>query len=166
MVLALALAACAADGGKPVATAPPPEPQPEPVVVAEVVPEPVPEPEAEPVSDAVIKAAIAAMTPDAPPEPVEPAASLAPAQPNIDDDPAQIMALDNAALEDLLGVPRFSRRETGVQVWQYAGAACVLDVYLYDDGPNTPFRVTYYEVRGDSGERQCFRELLLARFSS
>ena len=149
-LLLLVLAACATDGGKPVATAPPPEPQPEPVVVAAVVPEPAPEPEIEPVSDAVIEAAIAAMTPNEPPEP---AAPLAPAPPDMNDDPAQVMALDSAALEDLLGVPRFNRRETGVQVWQYAGASCVLDVYLYDDGPNTPYRVTYYEIRGDSGER-------------
>jgi len=159
-VLFLVLAACAADGGKPVATAPPLQPAPEPVV-AEVVPEPAPEPV--PIPEAIIEAAIAAMTPS---DTAAPTTSAAPAQPRIDDDPAQVMALDSAALEALLGVPSFSRRETGVQVWQYAGAACILDVYLYDDGPNTPYRVTYYEIRGDSVERQCFRELLLTRLSS
>lgn len=166
LALALVLAACAADGSKPVATAPPPEPEPVVApVIAEIAPEPAPEPvpELEPVSEAVIEAAIAAMTPVEPTTPAEP---VAPAEPDIDDDPALLMDLDGAALEALLGAPSFSRRETGVEVWQYAGEACVLDVYLYDDGPDTPYRVTYYEVRGDSGERQCFRDLLLARFSS
>ncbi len=155
LVLALALTACAADKAKPVASAPPPEPEPE---FVEVAPEPEPEPE--PVSEAVIEAAIAAVIPD---EPTEPAA---PPEPEIDDDPAQVMDLDGAGLEALLGIPSFSRQETGVQVWQYAGTACILNIYLYDDGPNTPYRVTYFEVRGDSAERLCFRNLLLARLSS
>jgi hypothetical protein len=152
LVLALVLTACAADKTKPVATTPPPEPAPEPVV-AEVAPEPEPEP----VSEAVIEAAIAAVIPNEPTAAPEPA---------LDDDPALLMDLDGPGLEALLGVPSFSRQETGVQVWQYAGAACILDVYLYDDGPNTPYRVTYFEVRGDSAERLCFRNLLLARLSS
>jgi hypothetical protein len=155
VVLALALTACAADTARPVASAPPPEPEPE-VVIAEAAPEPVPEP----VSEAVIEAAIAAVIPDEPPAPA------APPEPTIDDDPAQVIDLNGAALEALLGVPSFSRRETGAQVWQYAGTACILDVYLYDDGPDTPYRVTYFEIRGDSAERLCLRNLLLARLSS
>ncbi len=142
LVLALVLTACAADKAKPVATTPPPEPEPEPV------------------SEAVVEAAIAAVIPN---DPTEPAA---PREPEIDDDPALLMELDGPGLEALLGVPSFSRQETGVQVWQYAGTACILDIYLYDDGPNTPYRVTYFEVRGDSAERLCFRNLLLARLSS
>ena len=146
LVLALTLTACAADTAKPVASAPEPEPE-----VVEVAPE------LEPVSEAVIEAAIAAVIPDEP---------TAPPEPTIDDNPALLMDLDGPGLETLLGTPSFSRQETGVQVWQYAGTACTLDIYLYDDGPDTPYRVTYYEVRGDSAERLCFRNLLLARLSS
>jgi len=150
LLLALALTACAADKAKPVATTPPPESAP---VVAEVVPEA----KFEPVSQAVIDAAVAAVTPDEPTTAPEPA---------IDDNPALLMDLDGPGLEALLGIPSFSRQETGARVWQYAGTACILDIYLYNDGPNTPYRVTYFEVRGDAAERLCFRNLLLARLAS
>ncbi len=52
-------------------------------------------------------------------------------------------------------------------MWQYRGAGCVLDAFLYSDGLAEPFRVTYYEIRGDAAtdgaKRRCFRSLLPER---
>ena len=156
----LVLAACTAEGSKPVATAPPPEPVQEAAVAA---PEPVipeaevaPEVEFAPLQDAATETAVAALEM---PEP----------EPDIDDDPGQVMDLEDAALEALLGEPGFRRAELNAQVWQYLGESCVLDVYLYSDGAAAPYRVTYFEVRadgagaGDDQGRRCFRGLLLAR---
>lgn len=170
LAAALALAACAAEGGKPVATAAQPEPAqevaaaaPEPAV-AETAPEaePAPEPELMPLAEETIEAAIAALTT---PEPdIEDDIDD-----DIDDDPGQVIDLEGAALEALLGAPGFRREELNAQVWQYLGEGCVLDVYLYSDGLAAPYRVAHYEVRaGDGGAddargRRCFRGLLLSR---
>ena len=85
----------------------------------------------------------------------------------LNDDPSQVMGLEPAALESLLGQPEFKRVEPPAEVWQYRGEACVLDVILYTEGAAGPFRVTYYEIRGAaadaSAKRRCFRALLLAR---
>ena len=84
-------------------------------------------------------------------------------EPEIDDDPAQLMGLAGRALTELLCDPGFRREDADAQVWQYRGRDCVLDVYLYRDGEATPHRVTYYEFRGDGGGRPCLRDLLLAQ---
>ena len=85
--------------------------------------------------------------------------------PEVDGDPEQIMGLDSAALEALLGEPEFRRDEPPAQVWQYHGEDCVLDVFLYTDGAAEHHRVTYYEIRGDDdgARRRCLRGLLVAR---
>jgi hypothetical protein len=85
----------------------------------------------------------------------------------IDDDPAQLMALDGAALEALLGSPGLLREEPPAEVWLYQGSGCTLHVFLYPERDGAPHRVTYYEVRGGAGggaaERRCLRGLLTAR---
>ena len=97
--------------------------------------------------------------PETPPE--------APATPPVNDDPSQVMGLDGPALEALLGRPGFVRAEPPAQVWQYRGKDCVLDVFLYTGAGGPSHRVTYYEVRGGTGDpaarRRCFRALLEAR---
>ena len=98
--------------------------------------------------------------------PPESAPVVAEVVPEAKFEPALLIDLDGPGLEALLGIPSFSRQETGARVWQYADTACILDIYLYNDGPNTPYRVTYFEVRGDAAERLCFRNLLLARLAS
>ncbi|MFQ5785428.1 MAG: hypothetical protein ACE5H8_11490 [Alphaproteobacteria bacterium] len=159
----LALAGChvAGHGNTPIAT---------PVAVPAAEPPPVaapPPPVAAPPAEAdnagpaplptVPAAEIARLTPpEAPPTEAPPA---------VDDDPEQIMGLDHDALEALLGAPGFLRDEAPAQVWQYRGEGCVLDVYLYTDGADAPYRVEYYEIRGDAEpgaeeKRRCFRGLL------
>ncbi len=85
--------------------------------------------------------------------------------PDVDDDPEQLMGLDSAALEALLGEPGFRRDEPPAQVWQYHGEGCVLDVFLYTDDASEHYRVTYYEIRGVAAgaRRRCLRGLLVAR---
>ncbi len=66
---------------------------------------------------------------------------------------AALVGLSAAELTGLIGAPRWTRREAPAQVWQYQGARCVLDVYLYEDGlPGNGAgpRVVYAEARGES----------------
>ncbi len=92
-------------------------------------------------------------------------ARLTPPQENpIDDDPGQILSLDGRRLEALLGVPGFKRDDPPAQVWQYRGAGCILDVFLYSVGLAEVYRVEHYAIRAESvdvmAQRRCFRSLL------
>ncbi len=87
--------------------------------------------------------------------------------PPLNDDPEQVMGLDDEALEALIGPPGLRRDEHPAQVWQYRGESCVLDLFLYPDDEAEPHRVVYYEIRGDGdgalARRRCFRALLQGR---
>ena len=158
VIAPLALAACPADRSPPRTTAPP---------AASA--------HAAAASKPVVPALAQAAERDAPPEiaesesapqaQVELARLPAATPPDVDDDPEQIMGLDSAALEALLGEPGFRRDEPPAQVWQYHGQGCVLDVFLYTDDAAENYRVTYYEIRGDDAgaRRRCLRGLLVAR---
>ena len=154
--LALLVAGCPATqnpAGAPPETKPPKTQQ---MVTIEPAPAPTP---AEP---GVVTVAPATETEPQP----EAIARLPEAEP-IDDDPAQLMALDGAALEALLGPPGLLREEPPAEVWLYRGAGCALHVFLYPERAGAPHRVTYYEVRGGSSgtaaERRCLRGLLAAK---
>lgn len=117
--------------------------------------------------------------PEAPGESAEPVASSeaeAPAlvarpeavekpEPAIDEDPAELIGLDPAALEARLGRPALIRRESPAQVWQYEGETCVFDVFLYQEAAG--YRVTYLEARDRTARpveaRGCLNALLRAR---
>ena len=164
--LALLVAGCPAAKGP--AGAPPetqsPETQPPEIQPPEIQPmvtiEPAPAPA--PADPAVVTVAPATETEPQP----EAVARLPEAEP-IDDDPAQLMALDRAALETLLGPPGLLREEPPAEVWLYRGTGCALHIFLYPERAGAPHRVTYYEVRGAGGgsaaERRCLRGLLAAK---
>jgi hypothetical protein len=64
-----------------------------------------------------------------------------------------------------LGDPSFRRRESPAEVWQYYGPGCILDLFLYDDGPNAAAgaTVTHAELRGREGaqpEAACLSRLI------
>lgn len=61
---------------------------------------------------------------------------------------ASLVGLSAGELSALIGPPRWSRRESPAQVWQYQGASCVLDIYLYEEGDGP--RVVYAEARDES----------------
>ncbi len=88
-----------------------------------------------------------------------------PPEPKIDDDPARLMGLDAAELALLLGAPDLLRREPPAEIWQYRGATCVFDVFLYEQTGQQ--RVTYLEARDGTaqriGARACLNELFRAR---
>ena len=46
----------------------------------------------------------------------------------------------------LLGVPTLVWRNPPAEVWQYAGTACVLHVFLYQDPDDRRYRVSYVEA--------------------
>lgn len=110
--------------------------------------------------------AVASVAPAAETQPQPEAVARLPEAEPIDDDPAQLMALDRAALEALLGPPGLLREEPPAEVWLYQGTGCALHVFLYSERAGAPHRVTYYEVRGGGGgaaERRCLRGLLIAK---
>jgi hypothetical protein len=91
-----------------------------------------------------------------------------PPEPEIDDDPGQLLGLEPDALSVLLGRPELIRREDPAQVWQYRGADCVFDVVLYQDAGGSS--VTYVEARDGDGDRTeprpCLNQLLRARLAA
>jgi hypothetical protein len=72
---------------------------------------------------------------------------------------SQVKASNTEQLEDLLGNPSLRRRDTGVEMWQYAAPECVLLLYLYpnEDG----YRVKHLEAHpggtSDSALDACLR---------
>lgn len=154
--LALLVAGCPATQNP--AGAPPETQSPETPPMVTIEPAPAPTP-AEP--------AVASVAPATETEPQPEAIARLPEAEPIDDDPAQLMALDRAALEALLGPPGLLREEPPAEVWLYQGTGCALHVFLYPERAGAPHRVTYYEVRGAGGgtaaERRCLRGLLTAK---
>jgi hypothetical protein len=104
------------------------------------------------------------------PEPAAPETAALPAEPEIDDDPARLLGLDDAGLAELLGQPDLKRREPPAEIWQYRGGSCVFDVFLYAPAGTAAAggpRVTYLEARDGAARRiatrACLNELLRAR---
>jgi hypothetical protein len=75
-------------------------------------------------------------------------ASAQPAAPILSGDPAAFIGLGDADLSRALGEPRQVRKDEPAEIWQYSGADCVVDFYLY---------------QGDSGHLavdRCVRSLM------
>ncbi|MEJ2014452.1 MAG: hypothetical protein P8X61_02275 [Limibacillus sp.] len=60
-------------------------------------------------------------------------------------DPASLAGQDPGGLTALIGKPTLVRQEASVEIWQYQGASCVLDVFFYPDGATR--RVLHLEAR-------------------
>lgn len=173
VALLLALGACATPAAQKPSAKPSTEatvpPAPAAVVAAPAALEPAPEPAIEPETQAIIETSIAILAPaktadleeTAPMPPLVEAAL----EPDIDDDPDQLMGLAGTELTALLGEPGFRREDADAQIWQYGGGKCALDIYLYRGGEALPHRVTYYEFRGGAAARPCLRDLLIAKAS-
>ena len=68
-----------------------------------------------------------------------------PAAPILSSDPAAFIGIDDVALSNALGKPKQVRKDAPAEIWQYFGADCVVDFYLYDsDGT---LKVAYMEAR-------------------
>ena len=80
-----------------------------------------------------------------------------PAQPSFTDlsrSPDRFEGLAGVDVIAALGDPSFRRRETPAEVWQYYGPGCILDLFLYDNGPNAADggKVAHAELRGRLNE--------------
>ena len=97
--------------------------------------------------------------------PAEPEVAALPPEPQIDDNPDQLMGLDRAGVDTLLGRPLLIRREPPAEIWQYHGEDCIFDVFLYEEAG--AHRVTYLEARDRTAQRiearGCLNALLRAR---
>jgi hypothetical protein len=72
-------------------------------------------------------------------------ANAQPAAPILSSDPATFIGLGDADLSRALGQPKQVRKDAPAEIWQYSGADCVVDFYLYDgEGGLT---VAYLEAR-------------------
>lgn len=88
-----------------------------------------------------------------------------PAAPPVNDDPMQFMGLQGAAIAAQLGKPDLIRRDSGVEVRQFRGDACTLDLFLYPAGND--LAVKHVELRGASldndARRACLAEMIRER---
>ena len=77
------------------------------------------------------------------------------------------MGLGDQGLIALLGSPLFVRKDFQVQLWRYRHSTCTLELYLYAQGKDAPYRVEHVGARTPDGApvttEQCFRELLIER---
>lgn len=86
-----------------------------------------------------------------------------PAAPILSDDPSSFIGLGDAALSRALGQPKLVRKDELAEIWQYSGADCVVDFYLYaaDTGG---FAVAYLEARNHAAEStpadRCVKSLM------
>jgi hypothetical protein len=72
-------------------------------------------------------------------------AKAQPAAPILSADPAAFIGLGDADLSRALGKPKQVRKDAPAEIWQYSGADCVVDFYLYDGARG--LTVTYLEAR-------------------
>ena len=97
--------------------------------------------------------------------PVTPVVPPAPEKPAIDDDPERLMGLGTGELTQMLGSPRFVRRDDSAQLWRYRNKSCILDLFLYRNADRPGFLVAHVEARRTEGgaaqKRECFGALLL-----
>jgi hypothetical protein len=94
----------------------------------------------------------------------DPAASKAkPAAPILLDDPSSFIGLGDAELSRALGQPKQVRKDDPAEIWQYSGADCVVDFYLYA-GDTGGLAVAYMEARNQAAEStpadRCVRSLM------
>lgn len=90
-------------------------------------------------------------------------ASAQPAAPILSDDPSSFIGLGDAELSRALGQPKQVRKDDPAEIWQYSGADCVVDFYLYA-GDAGGLAVAYMEARNQAAEAtpadRCVRSLM------
>jgi hypothetical protein len=88
--------------------------------------------------------------------------SAQPATPILSGDPASFIGLGGAELSRTLGQPKQVRKDSPAEIWQYSGADCVVDFYLY--AGDAGLAVAYMEARDQTAEStptdRCVKSLL------
>ena len=61
---------------------------------------------------------------------------------------------------EILGQPGFQRHDSPAEIWQYRGHACILDVYIYDQGHGQA--VEHWAMRSVTrvNDTDCFQQLV------
>ena len=90
-------------------------------------------------------------------------ASAQPAAPILSGDPAAFIGLGDVELSRALGEPKQVRKDEPAEIWQYSGADCVVDFYLYH-GESGGLSVAYLEARDQTAAAtpadRCVKSLL------
>ena len=85
-----------------------------------------------------------------------------PVAPILSDDPSSFIGLGDAELSRTLGQPKQVRKDDPAEIWQYSGADCVVDFYLY--AGDAGLAVAYMEARNQAAEAtpadRCVRSLM------
>lgn len=89
-------------------------------------------------------------------------ASAHPAAPILSTDTSSFIGLGDEDLSRTLGQPKLVRKDAPAEIWQYSGADCVVDFYLYDGAAG--LSVAYLEARDRTAEStpadRCVKSLL------
>jgi hypothetical protein len=89
-------------------------------------------------------------------------ASAQPAAPILSNDSASFIGLRDADLSRTLGQPKQVRKDAPAEIWQYSGADCVVDFYLY--AGDAGLAVAYLEARDQAAEStpadRCVKSLM------
>jgi hypothetical protein len=95
------------------------------------------------------------------------AATIQPAAAIISSDGNAFIGLGDRELANALGRPQMVRKDAPAEIWQYRGADCVVDFYLYDSDTSDNDRrmeVAYVEARdmlaGSAPTERCVKSLL------
>ena len=98
--------------------------------------------------------------------PTQPKSNASPGTPSpadLADHPEHFKGMAYSDVVATLGNPDFRRREAPAEVWQYYGAGCVLDLFLYDE--NGAKRVSFVDLRsrapGQLPDAECLPKLLV-----
>jgi hypothetical protein len=134
--------------------------------------------ESHPVPVAPPQATAAPEPPVTPPPPAEPAplpaqkpaqvataATTAPiAAPPPGPDPKQLVGLDFATTQHLLGKPAKQEEKPPAKVWVYNGTNCDLTIFFYADINTRQFRALTYEIKNhqatEGTDDQCLAQLM------
>lgn len=85
-----------------------------------------------------------------------------PAAPILSSDSKAFIGLGERDLAAALGKPRQVRKDAPAEIWQYGGADCVVDFYLYDS--NGQMAVAFVEARDPLAEsapaERCVKSLM------
>ena len=89
-------------------------------------------------------------------------ASAQPAAPILSNDTSSFIGLGDGDLSRALGQPKFVRKDAPAEIWQYSGADCVVDFYLYAGASG--LSVAYLEARDRAAEStpadRCVKSLM------
>ena len=78
-------------------------------------------------------------------------------------DPDSLIGKDANAIESLMGAPALIRRDGPAEIWQYPGARCTANLFLYRASKEGALALDHIEAHGHDGKRMeaaaCFADI-------